>query len=118
MVKKFACATLALLIVCVTTISVFADEAIVTIVDFLSEFNYYASLIETRCELKLGDFDVMSLGKSGMLMKAVYNGCEILSITTDKNLEYVSKVTCTITTIVKDSANYAEDFGIWSCSPC
>lgn len=107
---KIVSALLALLMVCLSYVPVFADQVIVTVIDFLSDFNYFATLLETGHELKSGNFEVMSLGKSGMLVKAIYNGCEILSIHTDANIEIVTSVSCTMSTGVKGSSLYVNDF--------
>lgn len=87
-----------------------AENTITTVAKFVSNFNLYATLLETGHELKSGNFEVMSLGKSGMLVKAIYNGCEILSIHTDANIVIVTSVSCTMSTGVKGSSLYVDDF--------
>ena len=87
-----------------------AENTITTVAKFVSNFNLYATLLETGHELKSGNFEVMYLGKSGMLVKAIYNGCEILSIHTDANIEIVTSVSCTMSTGVKGSSLYVNDF--------
>ncbi len=105
---------LAFVLVVVLSLSVLpfamAENTITTVAKFVSNFNLYATLLETGHELKSGNFEVMSLGKSGMLVKAIYNRCEILSIHTDANIVIVTSVSCTMSTGVKGSSLYVDDF--------
>ncbi len=99
---------------CCLFASAVADKVIVSVEDFVNLFNMYAGLTNTGHGLTDDSMDTMSAGHGVTLIKAIFNGCEVLTLTSDPFCKNVTEVICSFVVGVPGSDAYASDFIVMS----
>lgn len=77
--------------------------------DFLFSFNFCATSLGTGHALSPEKAEISRFSDS-VLLKTVFNGCEVLSLNLTPNSKKVTAIHCTWSTSVPGSAKYADDF--------
>lgn len=86
-----------------------SDMRLTTTEDFLTEFNAGAALMETGHALYVDSAETSRFSDS-VLMKTVFNNCEILSLNLSADSNDVMSVKCTHSLIVPGASAYDDDF--------
>jgi len=77
--------------------------------DFLFNFNFCATSLGTGHALSPENAEISRFSDS-VLLKTVFNRCEVLSLNLTSDSKKVTAIHCTWSTSVPGSANYADDF--------
>lgn len=108
--KKMVSVILIMVVLGIIHCPVFAAASeLVSIDDFLLTFNYCAALSHYGHELSTDNTEI-SRFSNHVLLKAVYNGCEILSLNLNPDSTKVMSVKCTYSMSVPGSSKYSDDF--------
>ena len=77
--------------------------------DFLFSFNFCAASLGTGHALSTEEVEISRFSDS-VLLKTVFNGCEVLSLNMTPDSKEVTTIHCTWSTSVPGSTKYADDF--------
>lgn len=108
--KKLLSIVLLLVITCASVCYAFASgETLISVEDFALNFSFYDSFL--GLDHKLADEpDELSRLTDSILMKYVFNNCEILSLIITPDAKQVQSIRCTLDTNAPGASSYAEDF--------
>lgn len=82
---------------------------LISMQDFIYGFNMYDALFNIGHEISTDDVEISKLSDI-LLVKKIYNGCEILSLLVSPNTYEVNSVHCTLSTLTPKSDQYVDDF--------
>lgn len=88
------------------------NKSIVDLDTFLYTFNFYGALIGSGHTFRLNDTDEISKISDGILIKKIFNGCEILSLMADKSMTNITSIHCTLSTRTRGSEKYYDNFAL------
>ncbi len=84
-------------------------ESLIKTSDFLQSFNLYAAISNLGHTMTTDSAEISRFSDSVML-KTVFNGCEILSLDLTSDSEEVIEIHCTFSTSIPGASKYQDDF--------
>lgn len=106
--KKFFALLLVISILLCSVSASAKTSSIVSLEDFVYRFNFISMLSGDAHSFDSENVEVMSTFHD-TIMKAIYNDCEILSLTLDVDMDEVEAISCTLSP-VNGSDMYMRDF--------
>lgn len=84
-------------------------KPIIDLNTFLYDFNFYSAFMGNNHRLSTENVEI-SIFTDSALIKKVFNGCEILSLITNKSMTDIVSIKCTLSTTTPGSDKYTDDF--------
>lgn len=88
------------------------DKPLISLREFASSFHFAAYLLETGHTISVESADELTLIGDHALLKMIYNGCEILSLTLDDQGYEIISIKCTHANNVPGSDKFLDDYTI------